>query len=91
MIYSTGGESVDVQGFVVGYDGGNCSPPNFAYKLVSPDHRTSIWLCADGSNEVALRRAMMDRGLYRVSGTLQQGEERPYVQVASVRWYYFWD
>jgi len=87
MIYATHGEPFEMTGFVLGYDGGDCVPPKYAYELVSTDHRANIWLCADGSNEVVLRRAMLSRGIYYVTGTLQPDAERPYVEVESVRWY----
>jgi hypothetical protein len=87
MVYATHGEPYEMTGFVVGYEGGNCIPPKFAYELQSTDHRTNVWLCAVGSNELALRRAMLSRGIYCVSGTLQQGAERPYVEVESIHWY----
>ena len=87
MIYATGGgESFDATGFVVGYEGGNCSPQKFAYELESTDHRTNVWLCAVGSNEAVLRRAMLTHGLYCIRGNWQQGGERPYVEVTSVHW-----
>jgi len=87
MVYATHGEPFEMTGFVLGYDGGNCNPPNFTYLLDSTDHRTKLWLCANGNNEVALHRAMLDRGIYYVTGTLQQGAARPYVEVQSVQWY----
>ena len=86
-VYATRGEPFEMTGFVVGYAGGDCIPPKFAYELESTDHRTNVWLCAVGGNEVALRRAMLTRGIYYVTGTLQHGAERPYVEVESVRWY----
>ena len=87
MIYATHAEPFVMTGFIVGYEGGNCVPPKFAYEMISTDHRTKIWLCAVDSNEAALRTAMLDRGIYCVRGTLQQDAERPYVEVESVRWY----
>ena len=88
MIYATGGgEPFATTGFVVGYEGGNCIPPKFAYELESTDHRSNVWLCAVGRNEFALRQAMISHGLYNVAGTWQEGAERPYVEVTSVRWY----
>ena len=87
MIYATHGEPFEMTGFVVGYEGGNCIPPKFTYELESTDHKTNVWLCAVGSNELALRMAMLTRGIYCVTGTLQQGAERPYVEVESVHWY----
>ena len=86
MVYATHRESFEATGFVLGYGEGNCNPPNFTYALDSVDHRNKVWLCASGSNEVALRRAMLDRGIYCITGTLQQGAERPYVEVESVHW-----
>ena len=87
MIYSTGGgESFDLTGVIVGYEGGDCIPQKFTYEFQSVDKRTEIWLCAVGSNEAALRRAMITHGLYRITGTWQRGVERPYVEVTSVRW-----
>jgi|SRR4051812_30589249 hypothetical protein len=86
-VYATHGEPFEMTGFVVGYQGGNCVPPKFAYQLQSTDHRTNFWLCATGSNEVALRRAMLDGGIYCVNGTLQLGAENPYVEVDNVHWY----
>src|SRR4029077_12948217 len=87
MIYATHGEPFEMTGFVLGYNGGNCAPPTFTYLLDSVDHRNKVWLCATGNNEMALHRAMLDRGIYYVTGTLQQGTERPYVEVESVHWY----
>ena len=89
MVYATHAEPFEMTGFVVGYEGGNCIPPKFAYELESTDHRTNVWLCAVGSNELALRMAMLTRGIYCVTGTLQQGAERPYVEVENVRWYQY--
>ena len=87
MVYARYGEPFEMTGFVVGQEGGNCIPPKFAYELVSTDHRNKVWLCAVDSNELALRRAMLSRGIYEVSGILRQDAERPYVEVESVRWY----
>ena len=86
IVYATHREPFDMTGFVLGYEGGNCVPPRFAYQLDSTDHRTKFWLCAVGSTELALREAMLSRGIYRVTGTLQRGAERPYVEVENVRW-----
>ena len=87
VIYATHGEPFEMTGFVLGYNGGDCAPPTFTYVLDSVDHRNKVSLCASGSTEVALRRAMLDRGIYYVTGTLQDDAERPYVQVESVQWY----
>ena len=87
VVYATHGEPFEMTGFVYGYEGGDCVPPKFAYLLDSTDHRTKLWLCATGITEVALHRAMLDRGIYYVTGTLQEGAERPYVQVESISWY----
>jgi len=87
MVYATHGEPFETTGFVLGDNGGNCNPPNFTYLLDATDHRNKVWLCATGYNEVALHRAMLDRGIYYVTGTLQQGGGRPYVAVESVQWY----
>jgi len=87
MVYATHGEPFEMTGFVLGYDGGNCNPPNFTYELDATDHRNKVWLCASGSNEVLLHRAMLDRGIYYVTGTLQLGAQHPYVEVESVQWY----
>ena len=87
VVYATHGEPFEMVGFVYGYEGGDCVPPKFAYLLDSTDHRTKLWLCGSGGMEVALHRAMLDRGIYYVTGTLQQGAERPYVQVESIQWY----
>ena len=87
VVYATHGEPFEMTGFVVGDQGGNCVPGKFTYELQSTDHRTNVWLCATGSNEVALHRAMLDRGIYCVTGTLQLGAERPYVEVENVQWY----
>jgi len=86
-VYATHGEPFEMTGFVLGYNGGNCNPPNFTYQLDAQDHRNKVWLCATGRNEVTLHRAMLDRGIYYVTGTLQAGAEHPYVQVESVEWY----
>jgi hypothetical protein len=86
-VYATRGEPFEMTGFVLGYQGGNCTAPNFTYLLDSTDHRNKFWLCATGANEAALHRAMLSRGIYSVTGTLQLGAERPYVEVESVQWY----
>jgi len=86
-VYATRGEPFEMTGFVVGHEGGNCAPPKFAYELESTDHRTNVWLCANGSTELALRMAMLTRGIYCVTGTLQQGGDRPYVEVENIHWY----
>ena len=87
MVYATHGEPFEMTGFVVGDQGGDCIPPKFAYELQSTDHKTNVWLCATGANEMALHRAMLTAGIYCVKGTLQLGAERPYVEVESVHWY----
>jgi hypothetical protein len=86
-VYASHGEPFEMTGFVVGYQGGNCVPPKFAYELQSTDHRTNVWLCATGGSEVALRKAMLTGGIYCVSGTIQLGAEQPYVEVDNVHWY----
>lgn len=88
MIYATHGEPFEMTGTVLGYDGGNCVPEKFTYALDSVDHRNKVWLCATGRTEVALRRAMIDRGFYCIDGTLHQGADRPYVEVESVHHFY---
>ena len=87
MIYARQGEPFEMTGIVLGYDGGNCIPERFTYELNAVDHRNRVWLCASGENEMALHRAMLDRGFYRVTGTLLQGAGRPYVEVDNVQWY----
>ena len=86
-VYATRGKPFEMTGFVLGYEGGNCSAPNFHYLLDSTDHRNKIWLCASGSNELALRQAMLSRGIYCVTGTFLETAERPYLEVETVRWY----
>ena len=87
MVYAVRGEPFEMTGFVIGYGGENCTPPNFSYLLDSTDHRNKIWLCASGSTELALRRAMLSRGIYCVKGNLVDNGPHPYVEVESVRWY----
>ena len=87
MVYATHAEPFEMTGFVLGDNGGTCTPGTFTYLLDSTDHRNKFWLCATGSNERALHRAMLSRGIYCVKGTLQLGAERPYVEVESVQWY----
>jgi hypothetical protein len=89
MVYAAHGVPFEMTGYVVGFGGGNCVPPKFAYELQSTDHRTNIWLCATGSTEAALRQAMLTRGIYCVKGTLQEGTEPRYVEVESVRWFVY--
>ena len=89
MVYATHGEPFEMTGFVVDLQGGTGIPPKFAYELQSTDHRHYVWLVATGSNEDALHQAMLSRGIYLVQGTLQQGAERPYLEVESVRWFVY--
>jgi len=84
VIYVKQGEPFEMTGIVLGYDGGNCVPEKFTYELVAVDHRNKLWLCASGSTELELRRAMLDRGFHRINGTLYEGAERPYVEVETI-------
>jgi len=86
MIISRGGESFDMQGWVVSYEGGFfCKQPNLNYELQSYDHRAKVLLSATGNNEFALRLAMLRHGLYSIAGNWQRGAECQYVEVASVQ------
>lgn len=87
MIYSTsGGEPVEMQGWVASYEGDlACRQANINYELQSYDHRNKVLLSATGANELDLRLAMLRHGLYTVTGQWQQGQTCPCFEVASVR------
>jgi hypothetical protein len=86
IIVSRGGESFDMQGWVVSYEGGSfCKQPNINYELQSYDHRTKVLLSATGDNEFALRLEMLKQGLSTIAGNWQRGTDCHYVEVASVR------
>jgi hypothetical protein len=86
IIISRGGESFDMQGWVVSYEGGFfCNQPNINYELQSYDHRAKVLLSATGNNEFALRLGMLRHGLYTIAGNWQRGAECQYVEVASVQ------
>ena len=84
IIISRGGESFEMQGWVLSYEGG-CKQPNINYELVSYDNRAKVLLSATGNNEFALRLAMLRQGLSSIAGNWQRGAECQYVEVASVR------
>ena len=86
VVVSLGGESFEMQGWVLSYEGGSfCKQPNINYVLDSYDHRTKVLLSATGDNEFALRLAMLKQGLSTISGNWQGNSECQYAEVASVQ------
>jgi hypothetical protein len=88
LIISRGGESFEMQGWVLGYDGGFvCKQPNINYELISYDfrNRVKVLLSATGNNEFALRLAMLKQRLSTITGNWQRSAECQYLEVASVQ------
>jgi hypothetical protein len=88
IIVSRGGESFEMQGWVLSYEGGFvCKQPNISYELISYDfrNRVKVLLSATGDNEFALRLAMLKQRLSTITGNWQSGTDCQYVEVASVQ------